>query len=377
MDQSINTGKQLKEYHKKKIIYHLAIYKSGSRADLAQSLNLSKMSISMLVKELMEQGLVEEKQEEYPSNIVGPKPHTIQITDGQIVSLAIFLSSEYIYAKLIDLNGKIHYDTKRIILKSDNREELIKKAIEIVEDVKTVGNHLFDSIIGAAISTESNTKMTGEEMKQLLEHHYSFFIHTLNQVQMNAFAECYDGSTYKKKKGIYINMEEEVSGALIKGRHHIYSDEPELIELAHMSIKFDGPFCFCGNRGCFQSYVCKSKLLFDSNCSSVDELCNSLTRRVPSSVRAIEGFIQACDVGFSNIINLLKPEYIILDGYVTKLDRLYLKQIETMINSRFMKEHKLFIKISPSKLCLQQQIHGLAISVFERYYFNQKRRLPQ
>lgn len=372
----MNTGKQLKEYHKKKIMYQIAVEKGCSRAELANYLNVSKMSISMLVKELMEEGVLEEKQAAFNSNITGPKPRRIQIVEGQIVALAVFLTSEYVYAKLVDLNGTVHYFTRRIILKSDYKTELLQKIIEVVEDVKTACGKIFSTIIGVAVSTKHNSVVTGEEIKTLLESNYPFQIHNLDHTQMSAYAEVYDGTTYKRKKGIYIYIDDEVKGVLIDKKSLMYSGESMLIDLAHMSIKFDGSFCHCGNRGCFESYVCKNKLFLDSDCTTVDELCKGLEQRVPNSVRALEGFIQACDVGFSNIIQLLKVDYIVLAGYVTKLDRMYIKQIENMVNSHSIKDQKLFVKIHTSKLSLEQQISGLAISVFERYYFNKERRLP-
>ena len=109
-------------------------------------------------------------------------------------------------------------------------------------------------------------------------------------------------------------------------------------ELGHQTIVHNGNLCTCGNKGCLEAYASATALIRDAkekakqNSSS---LLNTLTQNNLDHITAkivfdakdkgdivatglIEDYIEYLAVGVANLVNIFKPEIVLLSGGISK-----------------------------------------------------------
>lgn len=121
-------------------------------------------------------------------------------------------------------------------------------------------------------------------------------------------------------------------------------------ELGHIVIKYGGLPCTCGRRGCFESYASASALMSfareaaeNHKESLLNVLCGGKKENIngrmvfeaekagdKTAMEVVEMYIEYLSTGIANIINIFRPEIIILGGGVSAqkqylTDRLSLK----------------------------------------------------
>lgn len=100
-------------------------------------------------------------------------------------------------------------------------------------------------------------------------------------------------------------------------------------EVGHMTIKFDGPRCSCGSRGCLEEYC--SERFFKKRGTSPEKaykLAKSGDKQAKSLYNEYGKYL---GIGLGNVINLLDPEVIVIGGGIAAAGRFFLKQAKKEI----------------------------------------------
>lgn len=109
-------------------------------------------------------------------------------------------------------------------------------------------------------------------------------------------------------------------------------------ELGHQTIVHNGEACTCGNKGCLEAYASASALIRDAkkaakeNPSSLlntltDNNLENMTAKVVFdakdqndnvAIKLVDDYIEYLSVGVANLINIFKPEVLLLSGGISK-----------------------------------------------------------
>lgn len=120
-------------------------------------------------------------------------------------------------------------------------------------------------------------------------------------------------------------------------------------EAGHLTIKFDGEKCSCGNLGCFESY-CSAKFFKRKEYSS-KELVEKAKRVDKKALKIFKEYGRYLGIGLSNVINLIEPEVIIIGGGISKSWPYFLAETKREIKNRtFSPISKKYIKVKISEL---------------------------
>jgi fructokinase len=114
----------------------------------------------------------------------------------------------------------------------------------------------------------------------------------------------------------------------------VYKDElitgPQAIagEWGHTSINPAGPVCYCGQRGCVETYISGSGVEARYAGShgekrAFSEIANDYGRREPRAVETITTFFRNFGRSMANLIDVLDPDIVVLGGGVSKFDAIY------------------------------------------------------
>lgn len=346
-----------------KVLRILAFQGPCSRKDLALQMGLSKMSITNLVNTFIKEGIVMELEPDLDRPVsVGPRPVLLQIVPGKLVAIGIHITEYSITGQLCDVVEGVLYEKKIPMEGITSKIHFLTSIKHITEDLMKYGSDVGLNIISIGITdrnyinrTEGSVVFKGNQLgidvgciRNSLEQKYKIPVYMENEKLGILMTEIAYGNYSLNEKCYFIFISDEIRGCFISD-YHIQKGAVGLSgQLGHMCIKYDGPKCSCGNRGCYENYGSITALLNDSNCVSIKEINNSLESREPQVLRALENFVQATTVALTNIVNLYDPESIIVVGQAVELDKSVFKKIEYLVNNSFVFRKNRSITVTPS-----------------------------
>ncbi|MFQ5750653.1 MAG: ROK family protein [bacterium] len=124
-------------------------------------------------------------------------------------------------------------------------------------------------------------------------------------------------------------------------------------EWGHTSIDPQGPECWCGSRGCVESFISGGGLerLYESQVGDklpLKEIVHNYHKNQKKAVGFMQAFFKNFGRAMANLINVLDPDIIVLGGGVSNITELYregVQEVEKMVFSDYFEtpivKHKL------------------------------------
>src|SRR2546421_1467703 len=317
-----------------------------SRADLARRMNVTRGVASVLVQELIEQGLIYEGATGETAR--GRKPTFLHIRTQDRLVIAVDVRFSKTYLMLSDFSGRQLaleiYDTIFTI------PEFIKDlAARVRRMLKTRGVEGRCEGIGVAVPGMVDQR-TGRilnapalgwrdvEIRDKLAAMTNLPVQLENSARACSLAHMWlerDEAMATAQSFVYVNVSDGVgvgvvvNGELVRGHNHIAG------EFGHMPLSLDGPRCLCGRTGCWEAYISNLATLaryFGHNLSRLHP--NSLRDAGQSSftvldliarargddakaIAAIESTARFLGLGLATVINVTNPDTIYLAGEIT------------------------------------------------------------
>jgi fructokinase len=99
-------------------------------------------------------------------------------------------------------------------------------------------------------------------------------------------------------------------------------------EWGHTSIDPNGPLCYCGTRGCVETYISGSGIearYFDHTGRrlSATQVFAAAAMNEPDAVTVIDAFYACFGRALANLINVLDPDIVVLGGGLSNVEGLY------------------------------------------------------
>ena len=157
-----------------------------------------------------------------------------------------------------------------------------------------------------------------------------------NDANLVALAELWFGAGRALSDFAVVTIEHGVGMGFVMN-HRIYRGSQRLgMELGHTKVQLDGALCRCGQRGCLEAYVADYALAREATTAlnwghkegqSIGVLLESLYEHAKAGNATARSIFRRAGrylaVGLSNVINLFDPALIILSGDRMRYDYLY------------------------------------------------------
>jgi len=300
-----------------------------SRAELKRLTGLSPTTVSTLVDELIEEGLVKETGI-LETKSSGRKAVSLEINPSGRHFAGVEIDGEKIAVDIYDLqfNPVVHKDAE-----PKSYPEILDFILETLKTAEREKNvKIYSIIIGFSGIIDSKLSKTllstvvdisyGDFVADIKKEFMGARVELLNTSELIAFAEKEERNSSDL---ISIDIGKGVgSGIIIDGK--IYKGAGGTAgEFGHISVDMNGPQCKCGNRGCTELYtnttVIKErakKILNKDNISLADikkesENQNEEIKAMLSDVAQILSF------AIVGLINMLAPENVVISGKITEL----------------------------------------------------------
>ena len=331
----------LKKINRSKIYQYIYRSKLTSKLQIVQDLQMGLSTVSQNLNLLENEGLIEKNG--YFDSTGGRKANAIQIVSDFRISIGVGILKNMFHITAIDLYGNTVY-TDTIPLTYSNTAAYYQQITDKVKDFIEKNQYPEDKILGVSIATQGitspdNTTViygnimnnTGMRLKDF-SRHLPYPCHLEHDSKSAAFLELWNHPELDSAVVFLLNR--NLGGAIITNHqiHQGCSMHSGTIE--HICVNPDGPLCYCGNRGCLETY-CSANALEQASGMTIKEFFPLLReKKSPQLIQIWEDYLKHLAFAMKNL-NLVIDAPIIISGYLapyfTEDDTDYLlRQINSM-----------------------------------------------
>ena len=314
-----------------------------SRADLARMMKMHRASITLLVNELLADGLIVEGGTGESHR--GRKPTFLYINSREqcVVGVDVRYTRTYITVtdllgrQLVDINSfPTERNPERLVAELGARIKAIlaeHKEIDSCAGVGVVVPGMVDRVTGKLL----NAPTLGWRDVNLRDPLYAatgFPVHVENSGRACALAQVWAARGEATAFGdvVFVSVSDGVGvgvvvdGELLHGRHNIAG------EFGHVPLNIDGPRCSCGATGCWEAYISNIATLsryYGRNLTGAGPVSaeaatfdmNDLIARARvgdgKALAALQATGQYLGLGLASIINAIDPARVYISGEIT------------------------------------------------------------
>lgn len=340
------------KYENQRTILNLINKGNTSRSQIASATGLTQASVSIIVNELISNGIVVETVKSMEESSVGRKPIVLDINPTWCYILGVSIDRDGIDVGLVNLKGQVIDKFPRFPTTGNYTaclDEIARKAQILVERNPALKEKVI--AVGVAVPGPYDLKngrllnppgffqeWYNLELLEELEHRFPYPVYAAHNGIAFAMAEKSIGIGAEFPNFLLFNINAGLGAGLVLN-DAIYSNRIGFsCEIGHTSIDLNGRLCSCGHRGCLESYASISAVLYDArrlrpDLSSWAQLVDEAYQGDPLCRRFIQQESEYLSHAIININNLLGLDAVILAGEISYRPNLLLNDIREKVNT--------------------------------------------
>lgn len=383
---------QVREQHRALLLRLLWRARQTSRADLARETGLSRSTISAIVADLLESGLVEETHAGVSSG--GRKPIVLTFADEAHVLVGVDMGATHVGVVVTNLRAQVKGWTARsfpVRTKPRGALELIR---ELIDEALVQAQVPKAKVLGIGVGVPSPVhpdrpgqllplilpKWSEVDLLAELQGMYGLPVFVDNDANLGALAEAWWGEGRHANNLAFIKVAYGVgSGLIIDGRIHRGQDGTAG-EIGHTSLDPNGPPCVCGLRGCINTLIGTQRVLemvveraprfphsglAARKRPALEHLVAAAKERDPLALEVMAHVGKVLGTAIANLLNLLAPEVVVLGGGLTEAGDALLLPIQATVRATSLARPGAQTPIQVSTLGVQGIALGAATLALE------------
>ena len=238
---------EVKRMNRNNILRYMLANGSNAKNTIAAALDLSIPTVAQCLKELQEQGLVEE--EGTMKSIGGRKAMAFRAIPDAKIAVGVDITRNHANIVVTDLAmNVIHFSRKKIRLYDE--AESYAQLHALIDAVLQESGVKMDRILGMGVSLPAIIDETGTKI---------YAMHEQMQISYHLYEIIKDWFPFPVSLG---NDADSAGRAELINGETFYGHNRRAGEFGHMTLVPDGKKCYCGRDGCVNSY-CSTENLSD------------------------------------------------------------------------------------------------------------------
>jgi predicted NBD/HSP70 family sugar kinase len=395
--------KPVREHNLGIVLRRVAEQGPRSRARLAVETGLNKSTVSSLVADLIDAGLLRDSPVEERPARVGRPPQSVELDpDGPFV-LGLEVNVDYLAVWASDLAGAVRH---RAFVANDNRaaspEAVLGVLARLAEEALErpfAGNRqpalatvavpgLVDP--GGELAIAPNLGWADVPVASLLNEALEnppYPVRVENEANLGAVAELVEGAGRGLSDFVYVSGEIGIGAGVVLRGELFRGASGFAGEFGHLTIDPFGPPCGCGGRGCLERLAGQDALLrlagWDSRmrCEGTRPewpgamLADSARAGHARTLEALSQVGHTLGIAIASLANLLDPEAVLLGGYLAPLTEWLSVPIERELETRALAGRRMRCRVLPARLGGEAAVRG-AVALSRRAALEEAVALP-
>ena len=266
--------------------------------------------------------------------------------------------------------------------------ETAEKAGKSMDDVQAIGigsPGVVDSAAGNIVLW-SNFHWENVPLGALVEKFTGKKTFVLNDANAAALGEAKFGAGKQFSDSILVTLGTGIGGGVIIGGKLFEGFRSAGTEIGHMVIRQDGEQCTCGRRGCFERYASARALVRLTHAEMEKNRSSAMWKYAPtadkadgrtaflalkegdaSAKRVLDAYVAALGEGIANLVNIFRPQAVILGGGVSAEGETLLAPLRKYVYPRIY----VSVDYAPLEICCASLgndagLYGAAAYAFSR-----------
>lgn len=330
----------MKEKNRRLVAYTLWRNSPISRTGLAKTTGLNKATITNIVAELKEEGMV--KCCGSLQGNVGRAQNLIMFNEDYGMCGSIIIRPNTIILAVGNLRAKILWSKELHFSTDELPTEVIKCAATQLDDGIKACEGKAGKLIGIGVGTASLLRHDDDMLYAIhsidwhnisvldyLRHCFNVPILADTVANCSAVGEKYFGIADDKTDMIYLSVGYGIGAGIIVNGKQCRGSEGFAGDIGHMVIDPNGPQCSCGKKGCWE--VIASSIAANETFKSLSEKAETGDVKAISTLNKI-----GCNlgIGISNLINILNPQLVVLGGEVVNAGKWVMNPCRSTVQER-------------------------------------------
>jgi predicted NBD/HSP70 family sugar kinase len=383
-----------------KNLYHL-IHEQGpiSKVDISQKLNIKQTTLTRMIDELLNKKFIIESGIGKSSGGRPPTLYEINPTYNYIIGVDI--ARIHTKVVLVDLSFNQMDSIMFPMTSAEHPEATFAQIAKIIRQFMQKHHITLDQILGIGVGAVGpldrkdgiilqpeafpSPTWTNVPVVDILHKAFPTKVMVENGANTAVFAE-YFHSAYK-------NILYCISGAGIRcgvmaNGHLVHSKQGDTSAYGHIIIDVEGRDCSCGKKGCLDSYVSFSAILKeimsqtqkgiesdvtqwtngDLNSLTIDHVIKAMEQGDRLSKEIILKSAYYYGIGLANMVNILHPEVVILNGPLIYESPMYYEEVVKTTLKHIYATDKHSVTFGQGKLKSDAVAVGAANLVFHSFF---------
>ncbi len=371
MDQKKITNMEVKKKNRNEVFRYICKQGTVSNPDISYNMKISLPTATQITKELIAEGLLEEKGEFQSTG--GRRAKALSAVVNAKLAVGLDITKNHITLLLTNIVGEI-LKYERICQPYVSGGTYYQKVSERLEHFLDESGADREKILGVGISfpgiidldkeviTYSHILEVEEAPFDSVSGFFSFPCFFLNDANAGAYAEGFHEN--ETERFFYLSLSNTVGGAVFGRNELVQGKNFRCGEVGHMTMVMDGESCYCGKKGCLDAY-CAAWRLSGAADGKLEQFFCLLDQGNAEAAKIWDSYTDYLAVAVNNIHMVLDCD-IILGGYVGSCIGTHLQDLWDKVAGRntFL-EKKPFVKACNYKVAAAAL--GAALKVIEAF----------
>jgi glucokinase-like ROK family protein len=361
-----------------------------SRADLADKMGLTRAAVTIIINDLISNGII--LNTESRSTASGRPPVALEINPDQGLVAAVDIGAMHLSVALGDFSARILEEieapfrvdkgAKECLQEADNiLRQLLQKRGLSTSNLSSVGVGVPGPVIADKGIVMAPPIMPGWDrfpIRGTLESQWGTAVTLNNDAELGALGEWAYGAGRGERNLAFIKVGSGIGAGLIINRQIYGGSTGSAGEIGHLTIDENGPICACGNHGCLEAFAGGHAIALQAKKLVASGRRTLLSEKKPDSITAGDvaeaarrGDLPAQEIikrsgtfigiAIAGLINLFNPSTVIIGGGVAQVGDLLTGPIRQAVRERSLRASEHSVRITTAMLGRRSSLMGALV----------------
>lgn len=304
-----------------------------TQAELARATGLAPATVSNIVRDLAEAGLVDTEAGS------GRRGSAVRMSLGAGVVAGVDFGHRHLAVAIGDLTGRPIAEERCAIDPDLGHEEALTLAVRMVRGLlpnkgalRQVGLGLAGPVTDGVIQSAAILPgWRGVDAGAAAAEAFGIQVQVENDANLGALAEHRVGVARGLHSSVFVKISSGVGAGIVIDNKLFRGAAGSAGEVGHLTVEEQGPLCRCGSRGCLETYTSveavQALIAGQMPGATLDQIIAAAAAGDVSAQRAFEDAGLHLGRGLAAVVNLLNPSVIVLGGDMARAGDLILDSV--------------------------------------------------
>ncbi len=340
----------LRDHNRHRVLEALRLQGRSSQADIARATGLSRTTISSLIAELKDAGLVSDVEATANHGRGGRPGVQLVLRDRSRVVVGIDFGHSHVGVAVADLNHNVLAEHLHEMDVNRHAGQALDAATRMFGEVIAEAHVDRAGVIGAGIGIPGPVDRAhgmagsatilpgwvGLRIASEMEQRLSVPVQIENDANLGALAELTWGAGRDCSNFAYIKAATGIGAGIVVDGRLLRGATGTAGEIGHTTLDEAGALCYCGNRGCLETVAAGPAIVHlvgpvNGASLSLAQIVDHAVAGDPRCRRAVSDAGREIGVAVAGLCNLINPERVIVGGLLSRTGEVLLQPLRESI----------------------------------------------